>query len=165
MKRLPRPSEAGATLVVSLIMLTLITLMIMAALAIGGANFRTVTNMQFRDEAIAAANKAIDQVVSSPFALDPPAAAETIEVDLDNDGTPDYEVDIAEPQCLRATVAETTLPSSEGLPPAMGSTSSWNTVWELQATVTGDNAGEAAVDVRTGVRVLLSQAQKDAVCT
>ena len=163
MKRLQRPSEAGATLVVSLIMLALITLMIMAALAIGGANFRTVTNMQFRDEAIAAANKAIDQVVSSPFALAP--AAEDIEVDLDNDGTKDYDVHIDEPQCLRARVAETTLPSSISLPPAMGSTSSWNTVWELRATVTGDNAGEAAVDVRTGVRVLLSQAQKDAVCT
>ncbi len=121
--------------------------------------------MQFRDEAVAAANKAIDQVVSSPFALDPPAAVETIQVDLDNDGTSDYDVDIAEPQCIRATIAETTLPSSEGLPPEMGSTSSWNTVWELQATVTGDNAGEAAVDVRTGVRVLLSEAQKDAVCT
>jgi hypothetical protein len=161
-----RKSEAGATLVVSLIMLALITLMIMAALAIGSGTFRTVTNMQFRDEAIAAANKAIDQVMSSPFALDPPAAVETIEVDLDNDGTPDYEVDIAEPQCIRATIAETTLPSSEGLPPAMGSTSSWNTVWELQATVTGDeNSGEAAVDVRTGVRVLLTEAQKDAVCT
>ena len=163
MKRMQRPYETGATLVVSLIMLTLITLMIMAALAIGGANFRTVTNMQFRDEAIAAANKAIDQVVSSPFALAP--AAEDIEVDLDNDGTKDYDVHIDEPQCLRARVAETTLPSSISLPPEMGSTSSWNTVWELQATVTGDNAGEAAVDVRTGVRVLLSEAQKDAVCT
>ena len=86
MKRLQRPSEAGATLVVSLIMLTLITLMIMAALAIGSANFRTVTNMQFRDEAIAAANKAIDQVMSSPFALDS-RRPRTIEVDLDNDGT------------------------------------------------------------------------------
>ena len=85
-------------------MLTLITLMIMAALAIGGANFRTVTNMQFRDEAVAAANKAIDQVMSSPFALDPPAAVETINVDLDNDGTTDYEVNIAEPQCIRATI-------------------------------------------------------------
>jgi hypothetical protein len=163
MKHLQRRSEAGATLVVSLIMLTLITLMIMAALAIGGANFRTVTNMQFRDEAIAAANKAIEQVISSPFAVAP--AAEDILVDLDNDGTPDYEVHIDEPQCIRATLAETTLPSSVSLPPAMGSTSSWNTVWDIRATVTGDNAGEAAVDVRTGVRVLLSEAQKDTVCT
>ena len=56
MKRLARSSETGATLVVSLIMLVLITLMILAALAIGSANFKTVTNMQFRDEAVAAAN-------------------------------------------------------------------------------------------------------------
>lgn len=163
-----RPSEAGATLVVSLIMLVLITLMIIAALAIGSANFRTVTNMQFRDEAIAAANKAIDQVVSSPFTLAP--AAEDIEVDLDSDGTADYSVHIDEPQCVRATIAQTTAPSSESLPPAMGTVSTWNTLWDIRATVapvagSGFNAGEAAVDVRAGARVLLSQAQKDAVCT
>jgi len=165
MIHLQRPSQAGATLVVSLIMLALITLMIMAALAIGSANFRTVTNMQFRDEAIAAANRAIDEVMSSPFALAP--AAEDIEVDLDSDGTNDYEVHIDEPQCVRATVAQTTAPSSESLPPAMGTVSNWNTVWDIRATVApaaGFNAGEAAVDVRVGVRVLLSQAQKDAVC-
>jgi hypothetical protein len=161
-----RRSEAGATLVVSLIMLALITLMIMAALAIGSGNFRTVTNMQFRDEAIAAANKAIDQVLSSPFTLAP--AAEDIEVDLDSDGAADYQVHIDEPQCIRATVAQTTAPSSESLPPSMGSVSSWNTVWDIRATVApaaGFNVGEASVDVRAGVRVLLSQAQKDAVCT
>jgi len=165
MNRLQRASEAGATLVVSLIMLTLITLMIIAALAIGSGNFRTVTNMQFRDEAIAAANKALEQVTSSAFALDPPAAEEDIEIDLDNDGNKDYDVHIDEPQCIRATVAETTLPSSISLPPAMASTSSWNTVWELRATVTGGNAGQAAVDVRQGVRVMLTETQKDAVCT
>lgn len=166
MKRLRRASESGATLVVSLIMLTLITLMILAALAIGGANFRTVTNMQFRDEAVAAANKALDQVMSSPFAVAP--AAEQIYVDLDNDGTDDYEVNIDEPQCIRVTLAATTPPSSLSLPPSMSTVSSWNTVWDLRATVapvSGFNAGEATVDVRTGVRVLLSTAQKDAVCT
>ena len=141
MKRMQRPYETGATLVVSLIMLTLITLMIMAALAIGSANFRTVTNMQFRDEAVAAANKAIDQVVSSPFALDPPAAVETIHVDLDNDGTTDYDVEIARAAMrLAPRWREVTAPSSESLPPEMGSASSWNTVWDIQATVTGDNA-------------------------
>ena len=161
-----RPSEAGATLVVSLIMLALITLMIIAALAIGSANFRTVTNMQFRDEAIAAANRAISEVMSSPFFLAP--VPEDIEVDLDSDGTMDYEVHIDEPQCVRATVAQTTAPSSESLPPAMGTVSNWNTVWDIRARVApvaGFNAGEAAVDIRTGVRVLLSQAQKDDVCT
>jgi hypothetical protein len=160
-----RPYQAGATLVVSLIMLVLITLMIIAALAIGSANFRTVGNMQFRDEAIAAANKAIDQVVSSPFALAP--TAEDIEVDLNSDGANDYQVHIDEPQCVRATVAQVTAPSSESLPPSMGSVSTWNTLWDIRATVApaaGFNAGEATVDVRAGARVLLSQAQKDAVC-
>ena len=117
MKRLARSSETGATLVVSLIMLVLITLMILAALAIGSANFRTVTNMQFRDEAIAAANRAIDEVMSTPFALDPAAtdAASPYPIDLDNDGRTDYEVDIAVPQCVRATLAELTMPSSVSL--------------------------------------------------
>jgi Tfp pilus assembly protein PilX len=162
MTRLNRRSETGATLVVSLIMLTLITLMIIAALAIGSANFKTVTNMQFRDGAVDAANKAIEQVVSSAFALAP--SAETINVDLDNNLTTDYVVEIALPVCVRATKAEVTAPSSESLPPAMGSVSSWNTVWDIRATVTGNNPGQAAVDVRAGVRVLLTEAQKDAVC-
>jgi hypothetical protein len=161
-----RPSEAGATLVVSLIMLVLITLMIIAALIIGSANFKTVGNMQFRDEAIAAANKAIDQVVSSPF-VDAPAA-EDIDIDLNNDGTADYQVHVDEPECVRATIAELTAPSSESLPPSMGSVATWNSLWDIRATVApaaGFNAGEATVDVRAGARVLLSQAQKDAVCT
>lgn len=162
MTRLNRRSQTGATLVVSLIMLTLITLMIIAALAIGSGNFKTVSNMQYRDEAVDAANKAIEQVVSSAFALDP--QPETINVDLNNDLTTDYVVQIAEPQCVRATIAQVTAPSSESLPPAMGSVFTWNTVWDIQATVAGTNPGQAAVDVRAGVRVLLSQAQKDAVC-
>jgi hypothetical protein len=163
MTRLNRPSQTGATLVVSLIMLTLITLMIIAALAIGSANFKTVSNMQFRDGAVDAANRAIDQVIGTPFALGP--AAETINVDLDNNGTTDYEVQIAVPVCVGATLADLTAPSSESLPPEMGASSSWNTVWDIRATVAGNNPGQAAVDVRAGVRVLLSEAQKDAVCT
>jgi hypothetical protein len=48
----------------------------------------------------------------------------------------------------------------------MGASSTWNTVWDVQATVNSDeSSGEAAVDVRAGVRVLLSEAQKDLVCT
>jgi hypothetical protein len=49
--------------------------------------------MQFRDEAIAAANKALDQVMSTPFTVTP--AAEEVFVDLDDDGKFDYRVNIA----------------------------------------------------------------------
>ena len=172
MKRLQRVSQGGATLVVSLIMLTLITLMILAALAIGLANFRTVSNMQFRDEALAAANKALDQVMSTPFTVTP--AAEEVFVDLDDDGKFDYRVNIATPQCIKATLDANTPPSSLSLPPEMATASNWITTWEIQATVQGIstipligvvNAGDASVDVRTGVRVLMSGFQKDTVCT
>jgi len=171
-KRLQRVSQGGATLVVSLIMLTLITLMILAALAIGLANFRTVSNMQFRDEALAAANKALDQVMSTPFTVTP--AAEEVFVDLDDDGKFDYRVNIATPQCIKATLDANTPPSSLSLPPEMATASNWITTWEIQATVQGIstipligvvNAGDASVDVRTGVRVLMSGFQKDTVCT
>ena len=75
--------QRGAALVVGMIMLVLITLMLVTALNLGTTNFRAMTNMQFRSEAIAAANKAIEQVISSPFTAAP--TAEAINVDIDND--------------------------------------------------------------------------------
>jgi len=160
--REPRP-QRGATLVIGLIMLVLITLMLITALTLGISNFRAVSNMQYREEAIAAASKAIEQVITGPFTAAP--AVDTILVDIDNNGTTDYTVAIAVPQCISATQAFGADPSSLSLPPAMTVASTWNTVWDLDATVNNaSNVGGAAVRVRTGVRVLLPEAQKDAVC-
>jgi Tfp pilus assembly protein PilX len=160
--RKPLP-QRGATLVIGLIMLVLITLMLITALTLGISNFRAVGNMQYREEAVAAASKAVEQVVSSPFTAAP--GAETILVDIDNNGTTDYSVAIAVPQCISATQAFGADPSSLSLPPAMTVASTWNTVWDIDATVNStSNVGGAAVRVRTGVRVLLPEAQKDVVC-
>jgi Tfp pilus assembly protein PilX len=158
-------SQRGVALVVGLIMLVLITVMLIAALNIGTANFRAVSNMQFREEAIGAANRAIDQVISSNFTAAP--AAEEVIVDVDNDGDTDYAVQVAQPQCVTATPASSADPSSKLLPPAMTIGSTWNTVWDLQATVDSadaNNVGGAAVVVRAGVRTLLTEAQKNVVC-
>jgi hypothetical protein len=156
-------SQRGATLVIGLIMLVLITLMLITALTLGISNFRAVSNMQYREEAIAAASKAIEQVITGPFTAAP--AVDTILVDIDNNGTTDYTVAIAVPQCISATQAFGADPSSLSLPPAMTVASTWNTVWDIDATVnSASNVGGAAVRVRTGVRVLLPEAQKDAVC-
>ncbi|MBS1134030.1 MAG: hypothetical protein H6R02_1171 [Burkholderiaceae bacterium] len=156
----------GAALVVGLIMLVLITLMLITALNLGTVNFRSVSNMQFREEAIAAANQAIDQVIGSPFVNNPSAvAAAPINVDMDKDGTIDYVVRIALPQCVYAAQAFGADPSSLSLPASMTVASTWNTVWDIQATVdSADNVGGAAVVIRAGVRVLLDQVQKDAKC-
>jgi hypothetical protein len=156
----------GVALVVGLIMLVLITLMLLAALNLGTINFRSVGNMQFREEAIAAANQAINQVVGTPFTDDPGAVATNpIAVDIDRDGTADYTVQFAVPQCVFAAQAFGADPSSLTLPPSMTVASTWNTVWDLRATVDRAlNAGGAAVVIRAGVRVLLSEADKDAEC-
>ena len=157
-------SQRGAALVVGLIMLVLITVMLISALVMSTSGFRSVSNMQFREEAIAAANRAIDQVISSPFMLTP--AAETISVDIDNDGDEDYSVEIDEPVCISATQAFGADPSSLQVSPSLTVASTWNTVWDIRATVNADeNAGGAAIVVRAGVRALLSEADKDAVCT
>src|SRR5688572_26041587 len=89
--------QRGATLVVGLIMLVLITLLVTSAFTLSNTNSKSVGNMQIRNEAVAAANKAIEQVVSSPFTAAP--AAEAIDVDLNNDGTTDYTVAFAAPTC------------------------------------------------------------------
>ncbi|MDQ2075644.1 hypothetical protein [Marinimicrobium sp. ABcell2] len=153
-------AQRGATLIIALIMLLLFTLMVASAFSLSSTNLKAVGNMQMRDEAIAAANVAIEQVISSAFTTAP--SAQTLEVDLNGDDTPDYIVSIATPECIRATQATPAALSSVALA-AMSTASSWNTVWSLDATV-NDPASGALVRVRSGVRVLLSQAEKDAVC-
>jgi hypothetical protein len=157
MARMDR-SQDGAALVISLIML------VITALNLGTANFRAVSNTQFRDEATAAANFAIQQVISSPFTDDP--QPETIYMKVDGAGTlvdHDYVVNILEPQCIYADQASSSDPSSVGLSPNLTAASTWNTVWDLDATVASSTT-QAAVRVRSGVRVLLNEAQKNEVC-
>lgn len=159
-----RAGQRGAALIVGLIMLVLITLMLVTALNLGTTNFRSVSNMQFRNEALAAANQAIDLLISSAFTNDP-VSPEIILVDIDNDGVDDYVVNIATPQCILANQAFGADPSSLALPPTMTVASTWNTVWDIDASVNGaQNVSGTAVRVRTGVRVLLSQAERDTVC-
>jgi hypothetical protein len=163
MIRSPQVAERGAALVVGLIMLVLITLMLIAALNLSTTNFRAVSNMQFRDEAISAANKAIEQVISNNDFSAAPVADEVI-VDIDDDGTDDYVVAIAPPVCLSATQASEAVYSDEGLGPIMSVSSNWNTVWELDANVTGTGGSGATARVHAGVRAMLSQTEKTAVC-
>jgi len=165
MSRRMSPSQRGAALVIGMIMLVLITLMLITALNLSTTNFKSVGNMQFHEEAIAAANQAIEQVISSAFTTAP--TAEDINVDIDNDTVTDYVVHIAQPQCVLATQAFGADPSSLTLPPSMSAASTWNTVWDIDATVNttgGGNVGNAGARVHAGARVLLSESQKNSVC-
>jgi Tfp pilus assembly protein PilV len=155
----PAKKQRGATLVVAMVMLLLLMVMVGSAYTLSGSNLKAVGNMQFRNEAIAAANVGIERVLSSAVTAAP--TAEQLNVDINNDGTSDYLVSMATPTCQRATLSPSSVPSSLNLP---GMTSNnWNTVWDLDANVSDPVSG-SAVRVRSGVRVLLTDAQKNIVC-
>jgi len=161
-------AQRGAALVVGLIMLTLITVMVTSAFTMSSTDLQSVANLQWRDEAIAAANKAIEQVISSPFTDAP--GAQSIDVDINNDGVTDYTVVLAEPTCVdSARIAGLTAPPSSillGGAFSVGTSDFYQTVWDIDATVkdlAGGTSG-ASVRVREGVRVLLTQTQYTAVC-
>lgn len=158
-------AQRGATLIVGLIMLVLITLVVTAAFTISSGNLRAVGNMQFRNEAVAAANAATEEVLTSLLIggskIAPPA--QDIPEDINNDGTTDYNVHISPPTCVRASVAAPGFSSSLSLGNIMTTQAYWNTIWDIQADVSDAVTG-ATVRVRQGVRVLLTHDQMISVC-
>jgi hypothetical protein len=159
-----RTQRGAITIFICMMMLIFITLMVITAFSMSNINLQSVGNVQVRDEAISAAQTVIEQVVASPFTDDPPTAVLVdFPVDINGDKVTDYLVNVVQPVCVRATRANSATASSVTLP-GMTSTDAWNTVWELDATAT-DAASGASVRVRQGVRKLLSEAQKNLVCS
>lgn len=161
--------QHGAALIIGLIMLLLLTLVVGSAFTLSGTNLKAVGNMQLRNEAIAAANVAIEQKVSSNLAVAP--VAEPINVDINGDGTNDYVVNV-EPSCISSTVAsyaasdglsgeETKDYSGAGAPEAVVG---YNVVLDMRSEVL-DLASGTSVSVRAGVRVLLTEAEQAVVCS
>jgi len=151
--------QEGMALVISMIMLLLLTVTVLSSYNLSNVNLDAVSNLQWRSEALAAADTAIEQVVGSPFTDAP--AAQTINVDINRDGANDYFVEVTQPECVRAQLASTAPPSSLSLVGMTNNT--WNTVWEFIATVQDPVSG-ASVRVRSGVRVLLAEPAKELVC-
>jgi hypothetical protein len=160
-------ANQGAALVVALIMLTLITIMVSSAFTVSTVSAKSVGNMQFRSEAIAAGNKAMEQVIDSPFTDDP--TGEAIDIDIDNNGSADYLVTFQAPTCVSATpIASPAVPGSSlalGSAFAVIASTYYQTIWDLDATVTPYGGDGTSVHLRQGIRKLLSQTEYEAVCT
>ena len=98
-----RSRQRGATLLVGLIMLLLLTLHALASHTTGSTQLRIVGNMNERQSARAAASEAIEQVLSSSEFVTRTAAVAAAQVDVDTDGqgSSDFRVTVI-PTCTAA---------------------------------------------------------------
>lgn len=157
----PARRQQGLTLFVAMIILVMVTLLVVSAFRVSNTNLKIVSGMQGRQEAIASAQAAIEQVLSDDFFTENPTivAATPIDVDINGDAASDFTVTMATPRCLR------TAPVVMGNPPTQlqldcagssrfpsATTPTWcsNTIWELSATTT-DRLTAAKTTVRQGV--------------
>jgi hypothetical protein len=177
-------SRRGVALVIGMVILIVMTLVILSSVTLSTGNLKAVSNMQFRDAALAASTLAIEEVVSTAF-MNAPADAR-IAVDIDRDGTSDYTVYVPVPTCTRWTIPNPVdLDPSEpadqpcfsgsridGLGADALSTFCADTLWELRAyQVVGagtvpaaDPVTGAGVTVNQGIRVRMSRALAKNAC-
>lgn len=97
--------QRGATLVVALIFLVLMTLFAINAFNSSNNNLRVVGNNQTRQESLSAAELAVEATISNDnFIQNPDGVANTpVQVDVDGDGQADYTAKLSPaPQCYRA---------------------------------------------------------------
>lgn len=98
-----RRRQSGSTLLMGLILLVLLTLMGLASINSATSNLKVVGNMQYQQEALGAAQAAINRVLSKATYFSDPASAPTSDnVDMNGDGINDYAVTLAQP-CILAT--------------------------------------------------------------
>lgn len=153
--------QRGSTLLVALVMLVLLTLTAISAMNASTGSIQVVGNAQFREEANAVAQQAIEKVMSNKnFTLAPPAQQT---FDINGDGTPDYNVTFTPaPVCTSHYYADPKLNvldvNCKGLIKC-----DW-TLWDVTAVVTDINGSGAASTIHQGIRVIKSQVDSSAAC-
>lgn len=109
-----RSRQHGATLIVALVMLVLMTLLAVSAINLSTGNLKLIGNMQYQQEATSAAQAAINQVLSSAGYLTQPANTPS-QITVNVNGH-DYTVQLTRP-CLKSA-AVITVADLSALPPA-----------------------------------------------
>lgn len=156
--------QRGATLIIGLILLVLVTVGVVAAYNVGSSNLKVVANVQARDESIGSARIAMEQVIGSNFTNNIAAQTpQTIQVDIDGDLQTDYTVVVAVPLCVRAVQASGASPSEVELGEGLSTSAFWNTDWEIRAVLTNASTG-ATVRMVQGVRLRQNESDKNNGC-
>jgi Tfp pilus assembly protein PilX len=144
-------SQAGSTLLVSIIMLVLLTLFVLSAINSSTINLRIAGNTQALDEARAVAQQGIEQFVSSYANFYPtPASVPSTSVTVNN---ATYQYSIATAACISARPQNP--PNPLLLQCANGVKSGvfcWDTTWQVTAVATDTRSG-ASQSVTQGVSI------------
>ena len=165
--------QSGATLLIGLIMLVLLTLMAVTSFRLGKSNLQIVGNMQFRNETLRAAEEAVEVSISKPTSV---TIASTASIDINADGVPDVAVTIT-PTLLQAHVKKNsalnlndpgqlgcTLGQAQAfgvVGAATGNSLCASTLYDL-AVVATETATNTRVELHQGVSV---QVPADTVCS
>lgn len=188
-----RKRQAGTTLVIGMIVLVLMTLLAVTSFNIGRGEFQVISNMQFQNEAAAAAEMGLEEVVSnlnfttSPtnvFAT-PCTGSNTICYDTNGDGHSDVTVTIksrasaAGPSCVYAKIvknSELVLTNSNDIGCVAGATQTFgvagattgdslcaDSIWDVQAEAV-DNVTQARATITEGMAVRVAAANIAASC-
>ncbi|MES2206272.1 MAG: hypothetical protein V4525_05670 [Pseudomonadota bacterium] len=169
--------QQGATLLVSMIMLVLITLLVVSMFYFGKGNLQVVANMQQQQEVVSAAQSTLESAISSTLFFTNPssvfptpcATANTLCVDSNGDGIADITVTLTPaPACIKVqALLNSTLDLSDdddlgctvgvqqsfGVAGATsGNSMCANSVWEVTA-VANDAVTEAQAYVTQGISV------------
>jgi PilX N-terminal len=162
----PRRRERGVTLIVALVMLLALSMLAVWAYNSSTANLRIVGNTQVRQEALAAAQAAVEKTISSPLFVQQAEAvsATPVGVDIDGNGTNDFGVRLSpKPACYRVRVIKVGEldPGSPADLNCLGSSSAQNSGIEVEgaAAPTGDSL---CADSEWNIRAEVTDAQSNA---
>lgn len=170
--------QSGATLLVAMIMLVLITLLVINTVNLGSGSVQTVSNMQFKNQAAAAAEETLQDVISNKRFFETPSSVFTAPcegsynkkcIDTNNDQVDDVVVTLKQnPACVQARVlnnSELDLNVQEdancatqadqrgfGQGGATDSSSCARSIWEIQAQA-DDRITQASAIATQGVSV------------
>jgi len=177
-----RARQRGFVLVVALVMLVMLILLALSSFNMVKGDLQIVSNMQQRNEAVAAATQTLEEVISSPRFITTPndalaspcnGAANTRCVDSNGDGKPDVTVTLAPaPHCVKAQAIKNSaldVTKADDIGCSLGGNQAFgvagavtgdslcdDSVWEAHAIAT-DNVTEAKAEATLGISVRVAK--------
>ena len=132
--------QRGATLIIALIMLAILTLFAVSALNLSTTNLKVIGNFQQQKALEAVAQQAIEQFISNPANFNRTPTASTVTVG-------GYTVALSAPECRYSNTAQ-------GYSIKVGELTPLDTDWEIRARASDPLGAEVAIVQGVSIRML-----------